>query len=201
MLYVFYFISILCFTSFILFPFYALCLSFYFIKYALCLLFYFHLMLSVFYFILFSFYALWILFHVHFMLLKSFILFSFYAQSLSFYFINYALCFSRIFFMIFYTSLNVNLKLKNLFWLDRIKIWLKSCDTYRMYFLVVYYSILTSDTYRMYFLVVYYTQGYNARKVNCGRVYSVQHIETSSLWAEFVNKNRCIQCLFSIRGG
>ena len=141
-------------------------------------------MLSVFYFILFSFYALWILFHVHFMLLKSFILFSFYAQSLSFYFINYALCFSKIFFMIFYTSLNVNLKLKNLFWLDRIKIWLKSCDTYRMYF-----------------LVVYYTQGYNARKVNCGRVYSVQHIETSSLWAEFVNKNRCIQCLFSIRGG
>ena len=29
-------------------------------------------------------------------------------------------------------------------------------------------------------------QGYNARKVNC------VHIETSSLWAEFVNKNRCI---------
>ena len=32
------------------------------------------------------------------------------------------------------------------------------------------------------------TQGTKARKVNCGRVY----IETSSLWAEFVNKNRCI---------
>ena len=31
-------------------------------------------------------------------------------------------------------------------------------------------------------------QGYNARKVNCGCL----HIETSSLWAEFVNKNRCI---------
>ena len=29
-------------------------------------------------------------------------------------------------------------------------------------------------------------QGYDARKVNC------VHIETSSLWAEFVNKNRCI---------
>ena len=34
-------------------------------------------------------------------------------------------------------------------------------------------------------------QGCNARKVNCGCVYSV-HIETSSLWAEFVNNNRCI---------
>ena len=31
-------------------------------------------------------------------------------------------------------------------------------------------------------------QGYNARKVNCSCV----HIETSSLWAEFVNKNRGI---------
>ena len=27
------------------------------------------------------------------------------------------------------------------------------------------------------------------------------HIETSPLWAEFVNKNRCINCLFSIRDG
>ena len=33
-----------------------------------------------------------------------------------------------------------------------------------------------------------YMQGYNARKVNCSCV----HIETSSLWAEFVKKNRCI---------
>ena len=34
----------------------------------------------------------------------------------------------------------------------------------------------------------------NAGKINCGRVYSAYcvHIETSSLWAEFVNKNRCI---------
>jgi drug/metabolite transporter superfamily protein YnfA len=42
-------------------------------------------------------------------------------------------------------------------------------------------------------------QGCNARKVNCGRVYSAYvHIETSSLWAEFVNKNRCISvCLVS----
>ena len=29
-------------------------------------------------------------------------------------------------------------------------------------------------------------QGTNPRKVNC------VHIETSSLWAEFLNKNRCI---------
>ena len=31
-------------------------------------------------------------------------------------------------------------------------------------------------------------QGYNSGKVNCSCV----HIETSSLWAEFVNKNKCI---------
>ena len=36
-----------------------------------------------------------------------------------------------------------------------------------------------------------FDQGYNARKVNCSCV----HIETSSLSAEFVNKNRC----FSVR--
>ena len=35
---------------------------------------------------------------------------------------------------------------------------------------------------------VYIGQGVNARKENC----SCAHIETSSLWAEFVNKNRCI---------
>ena len=35
-------------------------------------------------------------------------------------------------------------------------------------------------------------QGTNARKVNCGRVYSI-HIETGSLWANFVNKKRCIR--------
>ena len=37
-------------------------------------------------------------------------------------------------------------------------------------------------------------QGYNSRKVNCSCVYSAYsvHIETSSLLAEFVNKNRCI---------
>ena len=35
-------------------------------------------------------------------------------------------------------------------------------------------------------------QGCNARKVICGRVLCV-HIKTSSLWAEFVNKNRCIR--------
>ena len=39
-----------------------------------------------------------------------------------------------------------------------------------------------------------FCQGTNVRKVNCGCVYSAYnvHIETSSLWAEFVNKNRCI---------
>ena len=35
-----------------------------------------------------------------------------------------------------------------------------------------------------------YNQGYNARKVQL-RILCV-HIETSSLWAEFVNKNGCI---------
>ena len=35
--------------------------------------------------------------------------------------------------------------------------------------------------------IVRLEQGTNARKVHCGRV----HIETSSLRAEFVNKNRC----------
>ena len=34
-------------------------------------------------------------------------------------------------------------------------------------------------------------QGYKTRKVNCVAILCV-HIETSSLWAEFVNKNRCI---------
>ena len=37
-------------------------------------------------------------------------------------------------------------------------------------------------------ILVCMDQGCNARKVNCGRVYSAY----SSLWAEFVNKNRCI---------
>ena len=41
--------------------------------------------------------------------------------------------------------------------------------------------------YLNYFLGLCVTQGNNARKVNCGCVY----IETSSLWAEFVNKKRC----------
>ena len=36
--------------------------------------------------------------------------------------------------------------------------------------------------------VDYQSQGYNARKVICSCV----HIKTSSLWAEFVNKNRCM---------
>ena len=36
-------------------------------------------------------------------------------------------------------------------------------------------------------LLLYCDQGCNARKVNCGRVYSM-HNETSSLWAEFVKK-------------
>ena len=40
-------------------------------------------------------------------------------------------------------------------------------------------------------------KGYKARKANCSCV----HIKTSSLWAEFVNKNRFISVLFSIRGG
>ena len=35
-------------------------------------------------------------------------------------------------------------------------------------------------------------QGCNERKVNCGCVCSVYIFETSSLWAEFVSKNRCI---------
>ena len=34
----------------------------------------------------------------------------------------------------------------------------------------------------------YFDQECNARKVNC----SCEHIETSSLWVEFVNKNRCL---------
>ena len=37
---------------------------------------------------------------------------------------------------------------------------------------------------------LYFRQGYNARKVQL-RILSV-HIETSALWAEFVNQNRCI---------
>ena len=37
-----------------------------------------------------------------------------------------------------------------------------------------------------------FNQGYNARKVNCSCVYSAYISEPSSLWAEFVNKNRCI---------
>ena len=47
-------------------------------------------------------------------------------------------------------------------------------------------------------LFLYKWQGTNARKVNCGRVYSVYnvHIETSSLWAEFVNKYRRISIHF-----
>ena len=32
------------------------------------------------------------------------------------------------------------------------------------------------------------TEECNARKVNC----SCEHIETSSLWAEFINKNICL---------
>ena len=36
-------------------------------------------------------------------------------------------------------------------------------------------------------------QGYNARKVNCSCVHICVHIETSSLWAKFVNKKRCIR--------
>ena len=40
-------------------------------------------------------------------------------------------------------------------------------------------------------------QGTNARKCNCGRVYSIcVHVETSSLWAE----EKMHQCSFSIRG-
>ena len=37
----------------------------------------------------------------------------------------------------------------------------------------------------------YYDQGSNARKVKQLCILCV-HIETSSLWAEFVNKNRCL---------
>ena len=40
-------------------------------------------------------------------------------------------------------------------------------------------------------------QDCNAEKVNCSYV----HIETSSLYGEFVNKNRCSMCSFNIRGG
>ena len=43
-------------------------------------------------------------------------------------------------------------------------------------------------------------QGTNARKVNFGCLCWVP-IKTSSLWAEFVNKNRCISVRSSIRGG
>ena len=42
-------------------------------------------------------------------------------------------------------------------------------------------------------------QGCNARKVNCSCVYSAYvHIETSSLWVEFVNKNRdiCVRLVY-----
>ena len=39
----------------------------------------------------------------------------------------------------------------------------------------------------------YNKQCTNARKFNCGCTCILcAHIETSSLWAEFVNKNRCI---------
>ena len=37
-------------------------------------------------------------------------------------------------------------------------------------------------------------------KLTAVRVLCV-HIETSSLWAEFVNKNRCISVRLVIRGG
>ena len=39
---------------------------------------------------------------------------------------------------------------------------------------------------------VYIRQGYNARTVYCSLRILCVHIETSSLWAEFVNKNWCI---------
>ena len=39
-------------------------------------------------------------------------------------------------------------------------------------------------------------QGYNARKVNCSCVFSAYILKTSSLWTEFVNKNRCISFLW-----
>ena len=35
-----------------------------------------------------------------------------------------------------------------------------------------------------------FKKSYNARRVNCSIL--CEHIETSSLWAEFVNKNRCL---------
>ena len=57
------------------------------------------------------------------------------------------------------------------------------------------YREITIENYQFSFSKKgYLSQGTNTRKVNCGRV----HVETSSLWADFVNKNRCISvCLVS----
>ena len=46
-----------------------------------------------------------------------------------------------------------------------------------------------------YIQIYMYEQGYNARKVNGSCVLCV-HIETSSHWADFVNKNRCLSACF-----
>ena len=47
-------------------------------------------------------------------------------------------------------------------------------------------------TYHKYLAMFLINQEYNARKVNCGRVYSAYTLKPVSPWAEFVNKNRCI---------
>ena len=57
-------------------------------------------------------------------------------------------------------------------------------------------SMFTCTMHVLYKLYTSYScnQGCNARKVNCGYEYFayILKVETSSLWAEFVNKNRCI---------
>ena len=57
-----------------------------------------------------------------------------------------------------------------------------------------HHAVGSEEYYRSWFAERHHLiQVYNARKVNCScaRILCV-HIKTSSLWAEFVNKNRCI---------
>ena len=63
------------------------------------------------------------------------------------------------------------------------------CHLFCTCYLFVYIRyIKIKDSYKI--------QGYNPRKANCAQLRI--HIETSSLWGEFVNKNRCISvCSYS----
>ena len=59
---------------------------------------------------------------------------------------------------------------------------MKLFNTFPEYFMAIYLFYKYRDLDSL-------NQGTNARKINCGRVYSAY---ASSLWAEFVNKNRFI---------